>query len=61
MTKDHHNGTDRHEDRGQGEGHQQIGDQQQPSGGKNYREDEPTPPSTGSSSNDNHSDKGNDS
>ncbi|MBZ9749650.1 hypothetical protein K7W42_02105 [Deinococcus sp. HMF7604] len=37
------NGTDRDDNRGQGEGHQQIGNQQQPSGGARYREDD-TPP-----------------
>lgn len=66
----HHNGTDKNENAGQGDGHQQIGNQQQPNGGAPYRDDSTEPHTPGSPGNEpnqgqgnkaNEHDKGNDS
>ncbi|GGI79641.1 hypothetical protein [Deinococcus wulumuqiensis] len=55
----HHNGTDKNENAGQGEGHQQIGNQQQPNGGAAYRDDATEPHTPGGPSNEPNQGQGN--
>ncbi|MFC6618983.1 hypothetical protein [Deinococcus radiophilus] len=53
------NGTEKHEDRGEGDGHGQIGNQQQPDGGARYRDDTTPPNDPGGPGNDQNQGQGN--
>ena len=53
------NGTDKHEDAGQGDGHRQLGNQQQPDGGQRYREDATPPNEQGGPGNERNQGQGN--